>query len=97
VTRAATTASIGVADTSMPVSALGSRCSASDSRNHGTTISTAANSTNARHGPRSAASRPRRKARGSSTAAPSAVRTKTSTPGLTSATAARMNRYGIPR
>ena len=82
---------------SRPVSELDRCCSADPSITHGIAISTTAKATSQRQRARIGRMSTRRSAIGSRMAVASPVRRRTSRAGEISATAIRMNRYGIPQ
>jgi hypothetical protein len=97
VARATITAMIGDAAISRPVIELVMCRSASDSNAQGTMISIVANATSGRQCRSSPRSCPLRRASGSSTAAPTAVRANTRTGTDTPSTATLIMRYGTPQ
>ena len=87
----------GVLAMRSPVSELERRCSAEPRRTHGIAISIAANAATQRQWTSTARRSIRRSATGSRIAVAISVRRNTSTGGEISATATRMNRYGMPQ
>ena len=80
-----------------PASELEMCCSAEPSATHGMAISTAAKATTQRHRPSTWRRSVRTSAIGNRTAAAMTVRPSTRVAGVISATAIRMNRYGMPQ